>query len=144
MIRKFKKEDTTKVMTIWTKGNFKAHDFIEKDYWLMNFNRVKNEYLLQSTTYVYIEDEEIKGFISLLEEGYIGALFVKEEFKRQGIGRKLINYCKERNNRLTLNVYEKNINAILFYVSMGFKNIKIGIDEETKEKEYEMEWKDKK
>ena len=144
MIRKFKIEDTTKVMTIWTKGNFKAHNFIEKDYWLMNFNRVKNEYLLQSTTYVYIEDEEIKGFISLLEEGYIGALFVKEEFKRQGIGRKLINYCKERNNRLTLNVYEKNINAILFYVSMGFKNIKIGIDEETKEKEYEMEWKDKK
>lgn len=141
MIRKFKIEDTTKVMTIWTKGNFKAHNFIEKDYWLMNFNRVKNEYLLQSTTYVYIEDGEIKGFISLLEEGYIGALFVKEEFKRQGIGRKLINYCKERNNRLTLNVYEKNINAILFYVSMGFKNKKIGINNETKEKEYEMEWK---
>ena len=141
MIRKFKIEDTTKVMTIWTKGNFKAHNFIEKDYWLMNFNRVKNEYLLQSTTYVYIEDGEIKGFISLLEEGYIGALFVKEEFKRQGIGRKLINYCKERNNRLTLNVYEKNINAILFYVSMGFKIKKIGINNETKEKEYEMEWK---
>ena len=32
MIRKFKKEDTTKVMSIWTKGNFKAHNFIEKDY----------------------------------------------------------------------------------------------------------------
>ena len=41
-------------------------------------------------------------------------------------------------------MYEKNINAILFYVAMGFKNTKIGIDEETKEKEYEMEWKDKK
>ena len=71
------------------------------------------------------------------------ALFGKEEFKRQGIGRKLINYCKERNNKLTLKVYEKNINAILFYVAMGFKNIKIGIDKETKEKEYEMEWKEK-
>ena len=144
MIRKFKIEDTTKVMTIWTKGNFKAHDFIEKDYWLINFNKVKNEYLLQSETYVYVENNEIKGFISLLKEGYIGALFVKDEFKRQGIGRKLINYCKERNNKLTLKVYEKNINAILFYVAMGFKNTKIGIDEETKEKEYEMEWKDKK
>ena len=106
MIRKFKIEDTTKVMTIWTKGNFKAHDFIEKDYWLINFNKVKNEYLLQSETYVYVENNEIKGFISLLEEGYVGALFVKDEFKRQGIGRKLINYCKERNNKLTLKVYE--------------------------------------
>ena len=143
MIRKFKIEDTTKVMTIWTKGNFKAHDFIEKDYWLINFNKVKNEYLLQSETYVYVENNEIKGFISLLEEGYVGALFVKDEFKRQGIGRKLINYCKEINNKLKLKVYEKNINAILFYVAMGFKNTKIGIDEETKEKEYEMEWKDK-
>ena len=59
MIRKFKPEDTTKVMTIWTKGNFKAHDFIEKDYWLMNFNRVKEEYLLKSETYVYVENNEI-------------------------------------------------------------------------------------
>ena len=140
MIRRFREDDTTKVMTIWTKGNFKAHDFIEKDYWLMNFNRVKNEYLLNSETYVYVENNEIKGFISLLNNGYIGALFVKEEFKRQGIGRKLINYCKENNDRLTLKVYEKNIDAILFYAAMGFKNKKIGIDSETQEKEYEMEW----
>ena len=66
MIRKFEPSDTTKVMTIWTKGNFKAHSFIEKDYWLENFNRVKNEYLLEADTYVYVENNEIKGFISLL------------------------------------------------------------------------------
>ena len=65
MIRKFKEEDTVKVMTLWTKGNFKAHPFIEKDYWLENFNKVKNEYLQNSETYVYTEDGEIKGFISL-------------------------------------------------------------------------------
>ena len=67
MIRKFKEEDTTKVMTIWTKGNFKAHGFIDKDYWLLNFNRVKTEYLVKSETYVYTENDEIKGFISLLK-----------------------------------------------------------------------------
>ena len=26
MIRKFKEEDTTRVMALWTKGNFEAHD----------------------------------------------------------------------------------------------------------------------
>ena len=41
MIRNLQQEDITKVMTIWTKGNFTAHDFIEKDYWLENFNKVK-------------------------------------------------------------------------------------------------------
>lgn len=141
MIRKFKTEDTVKVMTIWTKGNFDAHPFIEKDYWLENFNKVKNEYLYNSETYVYTEKDEIKGFISLLKNGYIGALFIKVEDKRRGIGKKLINYVKEKNDTLTLNVYEKNIDAILFYLSMGFKNKKIQIDENTGEKEYIMEWK---
>ncbi len=132
MIRKFREEDTTKVMTIWTKGNFKAHDFIEKDYWLENFNRVKNEYLAKADTYVYTEEEEIKGFISILENEYIGALFIKQEFLREGIGRRLLNYCKERYDYLTLNVYEKNVNATLFYVAMGFKNKENRIDEATR------------
>lgn len=140
MIRKFKEEDTTKVMTIWTKGNFKAQGFIDKDYWLLNFNRVKTEYLMKSETYVYTENDEIKGFISLLENGYIGALFVKLDSQRQGIGRKLINYCKEKYDKLTLKVYEKNVYATLFYVAMGFVNTKIQLDEETGEKEYIMEW----
>lgn len=140
MIRKFNPEDTTRVMTIWTKGNFEAHSFIDRDYWIGNYNRVKDEYLLKSETYVYVDNNEIKGFVSLLDKGYIGALFVSNEVKRSGIGRKLINYCKERNNKLTINVYEKNMNAILFYVAMGFKNKSVKIDEETGEKEYELEW----
>lgn len=141
MIRRMKEGDTTKVMTLWTKGNFKAHDFIEKDYWLENFNRVKNEYLAKSDTYVYIEEDDIKGFISILKNEYVGALFVKQDSLREGIGRRLINYCKERYDYLTLHVYEKNVNATLFYVAMNFKNKEIRIDEETGEKEYVMEWR---
>ena len=143
MIRKFREEDTTKVMTIWTKGNFEAHPFINKDYWLLNYNRVKDEYLKKSETYVYTEDDEIKGFISILNNQYIGALFVKKEYQRKGIGRKLINFVKEKDkyDKLILHVYEKNIDAILFYTALGFKNQKIQIDKETNEKEYVMEWK---
>ncbi|MCI8759599.1 MAG: N-acetyltransferase [Clostridia bacterium] len=141
MIRRMKEEDVTKVMTLWTKGNFKAHDFIEKDYWLENFNLVKNEYLLKSDTYVYTEGEDIKGFISILKDEYIGALFVKQENQREGIGRRLINYCKERYDYLTLKVYEKNVNATLFYVAMNFKNKGIQVDDKTGQKEYVMDWK---
>ena len=141
MIRKLQQEDITKVMTIWTKGNFIAHNFIEKDYWLENFNKVKNFYLPNSDTYVYVENEEIEGFISIAEKNHIGALFVKQQYQRKGIGRKLINYCKEKYNSLDLNVYDKNGNAIAFYMAMGFKNIGVQIDESTAEKEYIMEWK---
>ena len=141
MIRKFKDEDTTAVMTIWTKGNFEAHSFIDKDYWLLNYNKVKDEYLKKSETYVYTENNEIKGFISILNNEYIGALFVRKEYRKQGIGRKLINFVKDKYDKLTLNVYEKNINAILFYTKLGFTNQKIQIDDKTNEKEYVMEWR---
>lgn len=134
MIRRLKEEDITKVMTIWTKGNFKAHDFIEKDYWLENFNKVKNDYLPKADTFIYIEDDDIKGFVSVMKNEYIGALFVKQDFLRQGIGRRLLNYCKERYDHLILNVYEKNVNATLFYVAMGFKNKEIKIDKQTRRK----------
>ena len=65
---------------------------------------------------------------------------VKTDNLRQGIGKRLLNYVKEKYDKLTLNVYEKNVDATLFYVAMGFKNKKIQIDEDTGEKEYIMEW----
>ncbi len=139
MIRKFKKEDTTKVMSIWTKGNFKAHNFIEKDYWLLKYNQVK-ENLLKSETYVFVIDDEIKGFISISNKEVLESIFISKEFQRQGIGRNLINYCKEKYDQLKLCVYEKNIYATLFFVDMGFCNTKIHINPETKEKEYLMVW----
>ena len=131
MIRKFREEDTVKVMTIWTKGNFESHSFIDKDYWLLNFNKVKDEYLKESETYVYVKNDTIKGFISLLNNNFIGALFVRKEYRRQGIGRKLINFVKDKYDRLELQVYEKNVDAMLFYASLGFVNKKIQIDEDT-------------
>ena len=140
MIRKFREEDTVKVMTIWTKGNFEAHSFIDKDYWLLNFNKVKDEYLERAETYVYVEDDIIKVYISLLNNNFIGALFIRKEYRRQGIGRKLINFVKDKYDKLELQVYEKNVNAMLFYASLGFVNKKIQIDDNTNEKEYVMEW----
>ena len=62
------------------------------------------------------------------------------KFQRQGIGRTLINYCKDRRDNLILKVYQKNVSAKLFYVALGFVNTKIQIDDETGEKEYIMKW----
>ena len=107
---------------------------------MLNFNKVKDEYLKKAETYVYVDNDEIKGFISLLNNYFIGALFVRKEYRRQGIGRKLVNFVKDKYDKLELQVYEKNVSAMLFYSSLGFVNKKIQIDEETNEKEYVMEW----
>jgi len=59
----------------------------------LNYDRVKEEYLPVSTTYIYKEEYIIKAFISILNS-FIGALFVLKEYHGEGIGRQLLDHCK--------------------------------------------------
>ena len=143
MLRELREKDIDDVMKLWRDGNYKAHNFIPNEYWSNNYNKVQNEYLRKSDTIVYEEDGKIKAFISVTSDGYIRALFVSEEIQREGIGKILVNSAKEKYEKLSLRVFEKNINATLFYKAMGFKKVKSQIDEATSEKEYIMEWNKK-
>lgn len=141
MIRKLKEKDINIVMEIWLETNISAHNFISKEYWMNNYEFVKNE-LPKSEIYVYEERDNIYGFIGIIN-GYIEGIFVKEEHQSKGIGKKLLDYCKEKYSKLLLNVYEKNYNAIRFYNREKFKITGKKIDSTTKEVEYDMEWKKK-
>lgn len=141
MIRKFKDIDLDKVSQIWINTNISAHSFIPADYWMSNFEAVK-EMLPQAEIYVYEEAGEIEGFVGL-NESHIEGIFVTESFQSQGIGRKLLNYVKGINNSLSLNVYEKNIRAVRFYERESFKIVSDGTDEATGEKDYLMVWNNK-
>ena len=59
--------------------------------------------------------------------GYISNLYVKKEFRKKGIGKKLtqavIDWFKTKDaTALTLEVYEANKAALDFYHQLGFKN----------------------
>lgn len=143
MIRKIKEEDLTNVMTIWVKGNFKANSFIEKDYWLEIYNQTKLDFLENYKTYVYVENDEILGFISICDNE-IKAIYVKEEKRGSGIGTKLLNHCRdnlEENIEMYVKIFEKNMNGILFFSKRQFKNNKIQLNEQFNETEYVMTWK---
>lgn len=143
MIRKLDINNETelkRVMTIWQEANIKAHDFIPKEYWISNYDIVKNEYIPNSDTYLYLKDDEIKGFISIVSEEYIGGLFVDINSQGNGIGKDLINYVKSKYSMLRLGVYKKNKRAVNFYDKMGFKIKSENIDEKTKEVECIMEF----
>ena len=43
-------------------------------------------------------------------------------------------------DQLQLNVYKKNMRAVVFYQHRGFKIVNQKIDENTSEEEYTMEW----
>lgn len=138
MVRNFKNADIDKIMEIWLNSNIEAHNFIDKSYWKKNFEMVKNA-LPQAEIYIYEENNNIMGFVGLVEN-YIAGIFVEKNFRGKGIGKKLLDYAKSIKNNLTLNVYEKNIDAGKFYKREGFTVEKFGIDKSTDEKEFMMSW----
>lgn len=142
MIKKIKEEDLTNVMTLWVKGNFKANNFIDKDYWLEIYNNTKENFLKDYKTLVYKENDEILGFISI-NNSEIKAINVRDDQQRRGIGTKLVNYCKENiyESEIIIKIFEKNMNAIIFFSNLEFKNIKIQLNEKFNEKEYVMQFK---
>ncbi|WP_195972728.1 N-acetyltransferase [Clostridium thermobutyricum] len=138
MIRKLRNEDIEKVMKIWKDSTIKAHDFISKEYWENNYDVVKNTYIPMSETFIYEIENKIEGFISVINNEFIGALFVDINCQGLGVGSELINYVVKEYNKLSLAVYKENKNAVEFYISKGFKIIKEQIDEETGAVEYIM------
>ena len=138
MIRKLRKTDINRVADIWLKTNLKAHSFISEQYWTSNYERVK-EMLPQAEVYVYEDDKMIQGFIGINDE-YIEGIFVSDEMQSRGIGKMLLDYIKDKKDRLQLKVYQKNVRAMSFYQREGFTIQSEEMDEFTREKEYVMNW----
>ena len=92
MIRKMEEKDISDVLQIWLETNIKAHSFIDKEYWIGNYEMVK-QILPEAEVYVY-EDEKngrIAGFIGINDQ-YIEGLFVKETVQSNGIGKRLLDH----------------------------------------------------
>ena len=138
MIRKLQKVDINRVADIWLKTNLKAHFFIPEQYWISNYEFVK-ELLPQAEVYVYEDDKMIQGFIGVSDE-YIEGIFVSDEMQSRGIGKMLLDYIKDKKDRLQLKVYQKNVRAMSFYQREGFTIQSEEMDEFTREKEYVMNW----
>ena len=140
MIRKFKEDDLNTVIQIWFDTNIKAHHFISRQYWIDNYEMVK-DILPKKEIYVYEDDNinQINGFIGLMDN-YIAGIFVNKNNQSRGIGKQLLDYVKEIKETLNLSVYQKNIRAISFYQREQFIIQSEHIDNDNNEKEFIMIW----
>ena len=138
MIRQLQNKDIDKIMGIWLESTIYAHKFISKEYWNENYNIVKDVYIPMSKTFIYEDNDDIRGFISIINNDFIGALFVEKNYQSQGIGKSLIDYAKNLYDNLNLAVYKENEKALEFYKKMGFKIISENINEDTNCVEYIM------
>ena len=80
--------------------------------------------------YSYIENDTLKGYVILeetIDDVNIVDVFTYEEYRRQGVSENIfkyiMNYYKDKKNRLMLEVRSKNIPAVSLYEKLGFKCI---------------------
>jgi len=140
MIRKYQETDVDKVLAIWLEGSKQAHNFVDGEYWQKMLPSVRKYYLPNTESYVFEDKHQIKGFVSTIDDRYVGALFVDPKYQKQRIGSKLMNYVKNIYPELTLKVFTKNEGALRFYKKNGFKIMAEQTDEGTKEQELLMSW----
>jgi putative acetyltransferase len=139
MIKSFDQSKLDQVMTIWLETNIDAHPFVPASFWKDNFEAVKGA-LFDADILIY-EEEVVKGFIGIVEQSYIAGLFVDKAYQGQGIGRALIEACKQRYpSSLALDVYVENESAVKFYEKSGFQIKQQKQNEDTQQQEYFMVW----
>lgn len=139
MIRRADRADIPVIMGIWLDTNIKAHDFISSYYWKKNYAAVE-QMMPDAEVYVYEKQGEIQGFIGLMDN-YVAGIFVKEEYHSKGIGKALLDYAKAGKEELVLHVYERNKQAMKFYLREGFVKTREQTEEANQEREYEMRWR---
>ena len=140
MIRKLHKDDIDSVANIWLNTNIQAHWFIDEQYWKKNYEVVRDIYIPMAKTFVYCGEGKIKGFISIIDSNFIGALFVHTKSQGRGIGKSLLEYVKNRYENIELAVYKDNKKAVEFYKKQGFKIIKEQENEDSGHLEYLMSY----
>lgn len=138
-IRKMTKEDIQILADIWLKTSFKAHDFIAQEYWINNRPLMVKNYLPNADVYVAEQENVILGFVALIDN-HMAAIFVDDKQQGKGIGSSLLKHVKKLRTSLTLNVYQKNEESVLFYKSRNFTITSETVDEPTGEKEFIMQW----
>lgn len=121
MIRRSAPADTEAIMRLWLRSTLMAHPFIDASYWFESAPMVRETFLPQAMTWVSIaEDGDINGFISVLNQQFIGALFVDENVYGKGVAQQLMQEVKNDYPLLLLEVYQQNHRAVAFYRKENF------------------------
>lgn len=130
MIRKYQNSDLNSIIHIWEEASKGAHPFLEFNYTNMVKEQLINIYIPKADTWIYTHNNEVLGFISMLNN-VIGGLFVCPKHHRKGIGTQLIDSIKNNYSEILVDVFDKNVLGKVFYEKYGFQFIKKYLHEES-------------
>lgn len=122
MIRKIKETDYPRLIEIWESVVLNTHDFLKEEDFL--YYKKQLPVYFQYVTLVGFEQEGIlAGFMGIAEEN-LEMLFVDNEYRGTGIGKKLIAYATANLHVTKVDVNEQNTQAVGFYKYMGFNIVR--------------------
>jgi len=116
MIREFNLDDINEINFLLKPFNYEINDSI------------KNNDFFRCLVY---EENDIKGALIydlIYDRIEIEYIIVDKKYRRQGLGKKLLNYLIDQNKNIkniTLEVRKSNIPAIKLYESNGFEKVAI-------------------
>ena len=93
---------------------------LEEDHWFVEHQ------LIRAGTVFLVEEGGRAVAMCALKEGFVEQLYVLPESQGKGIGRLLINRCKEQSpTGLQLWCFQQNDRALAFYAAMGFEVVRL-------------------
>jgi putative acetyltransferase len=132
MIRPYQKGDMDSIIDVWYQASLIAHPFLTEAFLIEEKNKLREIFLPNSQTWVYEEESQVFGFISLMDNE-VGGIFVRPSKQRQGIGKALMDKARSLHDSLELDVFAANKSGRAFYANYGFAPIRKYWEEETGE-----------
>ena len=132
MIRKIKVTDYPRLMEIWESAVLSTHDFLKEEDFL-NYKEHLPVYFQHVTLFGFEQEGILIGFMGIAERN-LEMLFIDNNYRGTGIGKKLITYAIDNLQVTKVDVNEQNTQAVGFYKHIGFSVYKrSSLDGEGKE-----------
>ena len=130
MIRKYDPHDLVELIGVWYDAAQIAHPFWSSEMFNRERRNISEQFLKIAETWVFEEEEQVVGFIALLDNE-VGGIFVSPRRQGRGIGRALMDHARASRDHLELDVFEANEIGRAFYDAYGFDIVGERQDEET-------------
>ena len=112
-----------RLIALWEASVRATHDFLEEEDILYFRKKILEEYFDKVDLYIASdENATLLGFLGL-SSNKIEMLFIDPEYRTGGIGKLLVEYAKKNHHVTLVDVNEQNVNALGFYLHLGFKII---------------------
>ena len=132
MIRKIKVTDHPRLMEIWESAVLNTHDFLKEEDFLY-YKEQLPVYFQHVTLFGFEQEGILVGFMGIAK-GNLEMLFIDNNYRGIGIGKKLITYAIDNLQVTKVDVNEQNNQAVGFYKHIGFSVYKrSSLDGEGKE-----------